>query len=168
MQRARVALVALALTGVGLAVPAPPAVAAGTWRWPAVGPVLRGFGAPEHPYGSGHRGIDIGASAGTVLVAPAAGTVRFAGPVGGRLFLTIEHAPGLRSTLSFLAAVSVRAGDVVVPGQPVAVSGRGHPDATVDHVHLGVRVGDTYVDPLTFLEPLDLRGLLRLAPWDPG
>ena len=30
------------------------------WAWPVVGPVIRAYDPPEDPYGSGHRGIDIG------------------------------------------------------------------------------------------------------------
>src|SRR5437773_11008570 len=33
----------------------------GTYAWPVVGPVIRGFEPPPNPYGPGHRGIDIGA-----------------------------------------------------------------------------------------------------------
>ena len=100
--------------------------AAGDWSWPVVGPVIRGFDRPDTPFGSGHRGIDIAVSVGTPVHAAAAGVVTFAGPVGGRLFLTIDHGAGLESRYSFLAALAARRGDVVSVGQVVARSGTGH------------------------------------------
>src|SRR5205823_11604616 len=82
----------LFLAAAATLVPAAQASAAGgTWLWPVTGPVIRAFDPPASPYGSGHRGIDIAAPSGTVVVAPTAGTVAFAGAVGGYLFLTIDH-----------------------------------------------------------------------------
>jgi len=129
-----------------------------------VGPVIRGFDLPDDPYGSGHRGIDIAASVGTTIVAPADGIVSFAGPVGGRLFLTIDHGGGLASTFSWLTANLVKKGDVVVRGQPVALTGWGHPGATVPHLHFGVKLNGAYVDPMEYLGPVSLAAFVRLAP----
>ncbi len=143
---------------------APPAVAAGIWTWPVAGPVIRGFDPPDSPYGSGHRGIDIAAPAGSVAVAPADGTIAFAGPVGGRLFLTIDHGGGLESTFSWVATLEVRRGDVVQQGQPLARTGGGHTGDLVPNLHFGVRLADAYVDPLDYLESIDLSALIRLAP----
>ncbi|MGZ5214242.1 MAG: murein hydrolase activator EnvC family protein, partial [Actinomycetota bacterium] len=107
----------LAILAVLLSVlPAAPARATGSWTWPVTGAVTRGFDAPDSPYGSGHRGIDIAAPVGTLVRAPAAGVVSFAGNVGGRLFVTIDHAGGLLSTCSFLSALLVHKGDLVVQG----------------------------------------------------
>jgi len=56
------------LLGVVLSVFATPAaIAAGHWQWPIEGPILRGYDPPDSPYESGHRGIDIGAPAGTAV-----------------------------------------------------------------------------------------------------
>ena len=145
-----------------------PATAAGTWVWPVEGPVIRAFDPPDSPFGTGHRGIDIAAPSSSTLVAPESGTVTFAGPVGGRLFVTIDHGGGVVSTLSFLEVVLVRKGDEVAAGETVALSGSGHADAEVDHVHLGVRLDDVYVDPLDYLGPLTVSGFIRLAPWNEG
>ena len=140
------------------------AQAAGGWTWPVVGPVIRGFDLPDDPYGSGHRGIDIAAAVGTTIVAPADGTVSFAGPVGGHLFLTIDHGGGLASTYSWLTANLVKKGDVVVRGQPVALTGWGHPGATTPHLHFGVKLNGAYVDPMRYLGPVSLAAFVRLAP----
>jgi murein DD-endopeptidase MepM/ murein hydrolase activator NlpD len=141
-----------------------PARAVGTWTWPVTGPVIRGFDPPENPFGSGHRGIDIGASVGTTVHAAGAGTVTFAGPVGGRLFVTIDHGGGLESTYSFLEALLVRRGDVVAQGASIARSGSGHAAALVPHLHFGVRLDDAYVDPLERLGPIEVWRFIRLAP----
>jgi murein DD-endopeptidase MepM/ murein hydrolase activator NlpD len=155
--------VVIAVAGAG----GPPEAAAGAgdpWLWPVVGPVIRGFDPPDSPYGSGHRGIDIAAPLGTPILAPAAGTVTFAGPVGGRLFLTIDHGGGLESTYSWLGSLVARRGQAVARGQVVARSGSGHTGATVPHLHLGVRLMDVYVDPLAYLPPPNVSSYIRLAP----
>jgi murein DD-endopeptidase MepM/ murein hydrolase activator NlpD len=141
-----------------------PARASGEWTWPVVGPVTRGFDPPENPFGSGHRGIDIAAPVGTPVRATAAGTVTFAGPVGGRLFVTVDHGAGLESTYSFLDSIAVRRGDVVSQGQAIARSGTGHAGGAVPHLHFGVKLADVYVDPLEYLGPVEVWRFIRLAP----
>ncbi|HLB40142.1 MAG TPA: M23 family metallopeptidase [Actinomycetota bacterium] len=141
-----------------------PLRAAGTWAWPVHGAIVRGYDPPDAPYGAGHRGIDIAAPPGTVVVSPAAGVVTFAGPVGGRLFVTIDHGGGVVSTGSWLTSLLVRKGDQVVMGQPIATTGWGHPDLAVPHLHLGVRLDGEYVDPLDYLGPPPITDLIRLAP----
>ena len=143
-----------------------PARAAGDWTWPVRGPVIRGFDPPDTPFGSGHRGIDIAAGVGTPLRAAAAGAVTFAGPVGGRLFVTIDHGAGLESTYSFLSSLAVRRGDAVAQGQTIGRSGSGHAGALVPHLHFGVRLADVYVDPLVYLTPMEVWRFIRLAPLD--
>ena len=138
--------------------------AAGSWAWPVTGPVIRAFDPPDTPFSSGHRGIDIAAPVGTPVRAAAAGTVTFAGPVGGRLFVTVDHGGGLESTYSFLDAVTVRRGEVVAQGQVVARSGTGHAGDVVPNLHFGVRLLDVYVDPLTYLGPVEVWRFIRLAP----
>jgi murein DD-endopeptidase MepM/ murein hydrolase activator NlpD len=158
------ALLVASLVAVSSVAATPPVSAAGTWAWPVTGPVIRAFDPPDSPYGAGHRGIDIAAPAGSIVVAPADGRVAFAGPVGGRLFLTIDHSGGLESTYSWVASLEVRKGDLVQRGQPVARSGAGHTGDLLPNLHLGVKLDDVYVDPLDYLEPADIAGWLRLAP----
>jgi murein DD-endopeptidase MepM/ murein hydrolase activator NlpD len=146
------------------AVVAPAAVPDGTWTWPVLGPVIGAFEPPETPFGSGHRGIDVAVAAGTVVVAAEGGVVAFAGPVGGQLFVTVDHGGGLTSTYSWVSSLLVRRGDVVGEGMPIATSGRGHPGAPVPHLHFGVRQDDVYLDPMAFLGPLSVSDFIRLAP----
>jgi murein DD-endopeptidase MepM/ murein hydrolase activator NlpD len=141
-----------------------PANAAGSWVWPVTGPVIRGYEPPDDPYGSGHRGIDIAAPVGTQVRAADAGTVTFAGSVGGQLFVTVNHGGGLASTYSWLSELRVRRSDVVARGQVIALSGPGHPGSFTPHLHLGVKLDGAYVDPMDYLGPVSVAGLIRLAP----
>ena len=140
------------------------AVPSGTWPWPVTGPVIRGFDPPTSPFGAGHRGIDVAVPFGTPIVAPEAGTVSFAGRVGGELFVTIDHGGGLASTYSWLSAIGVRKGDVVALGQAIGSTGTGHPGSTVPHLHLGVKLDGAYLNPLEVLAPLGVQDLIRLVP----
>src|ERR1700675_4530049 len=83
---------------------------AGAWTWPADGPVLQTFSFdPAHPYAAGqHRGIAIGAEAGTPVLAAASGVVTFAGsvPTNG-LTLTIQTGEGLAVSLTHLGSIGV-------------------------------------------------------------
>jgi murein DD-endopeptidase MepM/ murein hydrolase activator NlpD len=143
-----------------------PGPAYGSYAWPVRGPVLRGFDPPDTPYGSGHRGIDIGAPLGTTVVAAQSGTVAFAGSVAGGLFVSIDHPDGVRTTYSWLSKVSVRTGAAVGRGEPIGRSGPGHPGPGPPHLHLGARVGSVYIDPMLLLEGGSLVGLIHLAPLD--
>lgn len=132
--------------------------------WPLHGAVIRAFEAPAGPYASGHRGIDIAAPFGTPVLAAEDGVVAFAGQVGGELYVSIDHAGGIRTTYSWLSIILVARGQVIRRGEPIAGSGQGHPGSPIPHLHFGVKIGDTYVDPLTLLEPADLTDIVHLAP----
>jgi hypothetical protein len=135
------------------------APAAYAWSWPVQGPVLQPFSYDEsHPYASGqHRGIDIGAdAAGEQVVAPAAGTVSFAGPVptNGEC-ITIQTTDGYTVTLTHLGTTLVAKGTSVAEGQVVGTIGpSGTPELDRPYVHLGIRAASDpngYVDPLSLL-----------------
>ncbi len=159
----RLLLVVVALAAM-VVTPSVPAVASPPWAWPIVGPIVRGYDPPDSPYGAGHRGIDIAAAVGSVVVAPDDGVVTFAGLVGGRLFLTIDHGGGLSTTSSWLTSLLVRKGANVTRGQSVATTGWGHADLTVPHLHFGVRLDGEYVDPLAYLDAPSITDVIRLAP----
>ena len=106
----------------------------------------------------------VSAAPGTPVLAPADGVVAFAGQVGGRLFLTIDHGGGLESTYSWIDVLLVRKGDRVIRGALVAASGWGHAGSAVPHLHVGVKLDDAYVDPLPYLGPVEVSGFIRLAP----
>ena len=103
-----------------------PVSTAQAWTWPVDGPVLRPF-VFDHasPYAAGqHRGIDIGASAGARVLAPAEGIVSFAGtvPMGGKT-ISIETASGYTATLLHLGSIDVKRGAVVHEGGVVGAAG---------------------------------------------
>jgi murein DD-endopeptidase MepM/ murein hydrolase activator NlpD len=138
--------------------------AVGPFEWPVRGPVIRGFEAPGSPFGPGHRGIDIAAPFGMPVVAPAEGVVTFAGWVAGARFVTIDHGDGIRTTSSWLSDIGVQRGDRVARGDVVGRTGHGHAEVATPHLHFGVRIHGEYVDPMLLLGPLDVVGLIRLAP----
>jgi murein DD-endopeptidase MepM/ murein hydrolase activator NlpD len=135
----------------------------GSYHWPVVGPVIRGFESPASAYTAGHRGIDIAAPFGTPVASAQGGTVSFAGKVAGSLYVSVDHADGIRTTYSWLSSVSVKKGQVVAVGATVGLSGAGHPGIDMTHLHFGARLNGQYIDPLLLLGPLDLRELVHLA-----
>ena len=139
--------------------------AAHAWSWPVQGPVVQPFSYDEaHPYASGqHRGVDIGADAvGERVVAPAAGTVSFAGtvPSNGKT-VTIETADGYSVTLTHLGSIAVPRGTTVAEQDTMGTIGpSGTPEVDEPYVHLGIRIT---ADPNGYVDPL---GLLPPAPGD--
>jgi murein DD-endopeptidase MepM/ murein hydrolase activator NlpD len=108
--------------------PATPTVAAPTlagarYRAPLPGPivVLHRFEPPPTPYSAGHRGVDLGASRGSLVLAASAGRVSFAGRVAGRGVVVIVHGDGIRTEYEPVVPL-VSAGQVVTGAQPVGRS----------------------------------------------
>ncbi|MFN2586642.1 MAG: peptidoglycan DD-metalloendopeptidase family protein [Actinomycetota bacterium] len=135
-----------------------------TWLTPPVdGGIVARFDEPERKWGSGHRGVDFAAPAGTAVRAAAAGRVVFAGPVAGTLAVTIDHGGALQSTYSALASVAVAEGDHVDRGHWVGTAGHAHAGGAPG-LHLGVKVDGRYADPALFLGPLDASAAIHLAP----
>lgn len=122
--------------------------AAGTWRWPVDGAreVVEPFLAPAHEYGAGHRGMDILAPIGSVVHAPADGSVAFRGVVVDRPLLTIDHGDGVVSTFEPMDS-ELTAGAAVRAGDPIGtVATGGH--APAGTLHIGVRLSDVYINPM--------------------
>lgn len=133
------------------------------WQWPVARPhaVVGPFEAPATRYTAGHRGIDIGASAGAPAVAPADGVVSFVGVVVDRPLLSIRHGDGLVSTVEPVTSPLV-VGQSVARGSPVgAVASGGH--CTTTCLHLGVRLDGEYINPLLLLGEVPPAVLLPLA-----
>ena len=149
---------ALLAGGPAWAAPAP-----GTGGWPLEGApvVLRGFDPPEQRWDAGHRGVDLAARPGQRVLAAAVGRVVFAGRVGGKPVVVIDHG-GVRSTYEPVLA-SVRVGQRVQRGQPIGRVGREEHCAD-GCLHWGLRRGDEYLDPLTLIGAAGEDGVLRLLP----
>jgi peptidase M23-like protein len=135
-------------------------LAAGGWTWPVRGPVITSYRNGSDPYAAGqHRGIDIGAAAGTRVVAAAGGTVTFAGVVGSSGLTVSERTADGRFDLSYLhlSSVAVHRGDSLEAGAVIgAVGTSGRRSAAAPHLHFGVREAGrrtAYRDPLDFLAP---------------
>lgn len=124
------------------------------WQWPVEPPrIVAAFVAPPHPYGPGHRGIDLAAPSGTEVHAPAAGTIAFVGAVAGRGVVTIDHGDGLVTTLEPVAlgtAARVAIGDAVAAGDVVGVADSGG-HTPFGAVHFGVRRHGEYINPMLLL-----------------
>jgi murein DD-endopeptidase MepM/ murein hydrolase activator NlpD len=129
------------------------------WTLPVAGPpaVVRRFEPPPHPYGAGHRGVDLAAAVGDPVLAAGGGTVAFAGMVAGRPLVSIDHANGLRTTYEPVEP-SVGAGQAVARGSPIGTLVAGHVGCPASAcLHWGVRRGDAYLDPMLLLRPPRIR-----------
>jgi murein DD-endopeptidase MepM/ murein hydrolase activator NlpD len=159
MIRSLVALL-LAIATVGAAGPSRATDARWAWPVPAPHAIARPYLAPATPYGSGHRGVDIRAPAGSVVRAPADGVVHFAGFVVDRPVLSLEHPGGVLSSFEPVDAV-VAAGERVRRGQVIGTLLAGH--CATPCLHLGARVDGEYVNPLLFLGGVPRAVLLPLG-----
>lgn len=98
-----------------------------------------------------HSGLDIAAPSGTLIKAPAPGTVIEQGDFffnGNSLF--IDHGQGLITMYCHMTQTKVNAGDKVAQGQIIGTVGKTG-RATGPHLHWGVSLNDAMVNPLLFL-----------------
>jgi murein DD-endopeptidase MepM/ murein hydrolase activator NlpD len=116
--------------------------------WPVNGTVTSGFGMR---WGRMHEGIDIAAPTGTPIWAAAAGTVVYAGWLGGYgNLVVVDHGGGFATAYAHTSAILVAVGRSVAQGETIALVGStGH--STGPHVHFEVRVNGVAVDPLLYL-----------------
>jgi len=96
-------------------------------------------------------GVDIGASTGTPVMAPAEGTISFAGREAEYgLLVTIDHGHGFTTVFGHLSGVYVMPGERVKMGQIVGAVGiSGY--TTGPHLHYEVRIYGRPVDPALYL-----------------
>jgi murein DD-endopeptidase MepM/ murein hydrolase activator NlpD len=150
----------------GAGIPAPGA----RYAWPLlpVPAIGERFRAPPHPYGRGHRGVDLVGAAGQAVLAARDGTVVFAGPVGAKSVVSVDHDDGLRTTYEPVRP-TVRAGAVVRAGDVLGLLDAGHPGCVAAAcLHWGVRRGPReYLDPLVLVRPPEVR-LLPVPDGDSG
>ncbi len=132
------------------------------WSWPlSPGPeVVHAFDPPDQPWLRGHRGVDLAAAVGQVVLTPTEGTVTFAGRLAGRGVVVVSHAGGLRSTFEPVDATVVRGAGVNVGDSVGTLSATAGHCAPVACLHWGVLRGRTYLDPLSFVG----RGRIILLP----
>jgi septal ring factor EnvC (AmiA/AmiB activator) len=113
---------------------------------PVNGAVIAPF-APVGQFG-GHWGIDLAATPGTVVRAPAEGRVTFAGTVAGMRTVTLDVGTGTLVSMSYLEKVSVAGGTQVRQGEELGRSGPAHGRGAL---HLSVRQAGRYLDPAPYL-----------------
>jgi len=124
-------------------------------RAPIPGVVISsGFGHRIDPFTrqlAQHAGIDYTAPYGTTIMASAGGRVRRAGPYGayGRT-VEVDHGDGLVTRYSHASRILVRVGDLLLPGQPIAMVGSTG-RSSGPHLHFEILRDGTPVHPQLYL-----------------
>lgn len=126
------------------------------WPLPASKRITSRFGDREAPVEGAstiHKGIDVGASSGSDIIAAASGTVvvsTYSYSAGN--YLMINHGGGVYTVYMHCSKLLVSVGDQVQQGQSIAKTGStGY--STGPHLHFGIRVNGTYVNPLQYVSP---------------
>lgn len=125
------------------------------WPPPVAAPIVDPFRAPPCPYCAGNRGIEYGTAPGALVRSVAAGRVTFVGTVAGTGYVVVQLASGWKVTYGNVTTTLQR-DDVVVTGSPI---GR-----ATGSLYFGVRIGDRYIDPASYLGQRRFRA--RLVPTD--
>ena len=127
-----------------------------TWPCPASSRITSRFGgrtSPTEGASSNHKGIDIGAPTGTNIVAAASGTVvvsTYSYSAGN--YIMINHGGGVYSVYMHASKLLASVGDSVKKGEVIAkVGSTGY--STGPHLHFGIRVNGTYVNPSQYVSP---------------
>ena len=127
-----------------------------TWPCPASSRITSSFGDRESPTegaSSNHKGVDIGASTGSAVLAAADGTVviaTYSASAGN--YVMINHGGGVYTVYMHMSSIAVSVGQEVSRGETVgAVGSTGY--STGPHLHFGLRINGTYVNPLSYVSP---------------
>lgn len=158
------ALCALSLLSTGMLFVVQPAMAA---TWPVPTSRLSATLDFHESYTAGinsyvHSGIDIPASAGMQISAPAAGRVRFTGAVPSgdsktsgtaqqktMNAVSIEMQSGKIITLMPFSTTQVKEGQLIIEGQSLGtLAASGDSSTAGTHLHVGYKDGQTYLDPM--------------------
>ncbi len=125
-----------------------------TWPCPSSKRITSGFGKRTSPTAGAstyHQGYDIGASAGSAIVAAADGVVTTTGysSVLGN-YVILSHGGGLFTIYEHCSSVLVSKGQSVSRGATIAKVGSTGV-STGAHLHFGVQLNGKYVDPGNYL-----------------
>lgn len=116
--------------------------------WPLEGEVrvLRPFTPPTTGWGAGHRGVDLAAHRGDLVLAAASGRVTIAARITGRGVVVVDHG-SVRTTYEPVTA-TVRVGTRVGRGDPIGVLANSAHGEAGPCLHWGLLRGHTYLDPV--------------------
>jgi murein DD-endopeptidase MepM/ murein hydrolase activator NlpD len=122
--------------------------------WPAVGPITTRFGVPGSDWiGGFHMGLDIGAPAGSPIIAAADGTVEWSGidtVHGYGNIVLIFHHGGYETLYAHMSRIEAQAGQAVRQRDLIGyVGATGF--TTGPHLHFEVRLNGTKIDPEPWL-----------------
>jgi len=129
------------------------------FAWPTRGRISGVFGSqrilngePRQP----HNGVDVAATGGTPVKAPADGIVALAHP---NMFFTgktvmIDHGHGLTSIFAHMNAIKVKPGQRIAKGTLIGTVGKTG-RATGSHLHWGVTLFKTHLDPQLLAGPME-------------
>ena len=122
--------------------------------WPAEGHLSSGFGYRISPFTGQaklHAGLDIANRIGTPIIAPAKGTVTFAGWQGAYgNYITINHGNAISTHYAHLQRWIVKEGQMVNRGDLIGYIGNSG-RSTGPHLHYEVRVGGVPVNPMRYI-----------------
>ena len=121
-----------------------------SFRWPARGRVILGFGPKTN--GGQNDGINVAVPEGTPIKAAEDGTVAYAGNElkGFGNLVLIRHANGFVTAYAHASELNVKKGEPVKRGQQIGKSGATG-NVTAPQLHFEVRKGATPVDPMQYL-----------------
>lgn len=128
----------------------------GQFAWPSDSStrITSGYGYRTHPISgkkSLHRGIDIGASLGSNVLAAESGTVVTAGWNNSYgYYITINHGSGLVTLYAHNSKLLVSKGDKVTKGQVIAKCGSTG-NSTGPHIHFEVQLNGALQNPMNYL-----------------
>ena len=122
--------------------------------WPVKGYLTSGFGRRASPFTGQarlHAGIDISNRPGTPIIAPARGTVTFAGWDGAYgLSVTIDHGGNIVTRYAHMQKTMVTEGQVVQREEVIGTLGNTG-RSTGPHLHYEVRIGGVPTNPMRFI-----------------
>jgi murein DD-endopeptidase MepM/ murein hydrolase activator NlpD len=127
----------------------------GGWIKPVAGRVISPFGPKSiinEMERSPHSGVDLEAEEGTPVMAIARGKVALvANHFFSGLSVIVDHGGGIQSMYFHLSKALVETGDLAEKGTAVGLAGSSG-RATGAHLHFGVRLNGSRVDPLNLIE----------------
>jgi len=121
-----------------------------TFRWPARGRVIAGYGPT--PNGQQNDGINLALPEGTPVKAAEDGVVAYAGNElkGYGNLVLVRHANGYVTAYAHAKELLVKRGEQVKRGQTIAVSGQTG-SVNAPQLHFEIRKGSSPLDPMRFL-----------------